>query len=489
MVAAGLLALLLVAEVAPFFKESAMKLQFLGANRQVTGSRHHLDTGDEKILVDCGMFQERPYLDRNWEPCPVPAGQIDAVILTHAHLDHCGLLPKLVQEGFRGPVYATAASADLVDLILRDSAQIQAEDVAFKRKRHRKEGRKPKHPVVPLYTMDDVERAVRRLEPVPYGEAVRISDRVSATFYDAGHILGSSIVELAVGSNGRAQRVVFSGDLGQWNKPILRDPTLVETADFVVTESTYGDRDHPVNHGIETELAELICATASAGGNVVIPTFAVERAQELMFHISRLVSDKRIPPIPIFLDSPMAVDVTGVFERHRDCFDEETWAMISSNRSPLRFPGLQLVASTEESRKINGMKQPTIIMATSGMCTAGRIKHHLTHNIQRPESTIVFVGYQVSGTLGRQILEGNPQVRIHGRLWKVRARIAQIHGFSGHADRSAILRWLGGFRVPPRRLFLTHGEEQVSLSLAAQIRESIEWQVSVPEYLQQVELA
>lgn len=466
-----------------------MHLQFLGANRQVTGSRHFLDTGDAKILVDCGMFQERPYLDRNWQPCPIPAGKIGAVILTHAHLDHCGLLPKLVREGFRGPVFSTSASADLADLILRDSAEIQAEDVAFKKKRHRKEGRKPNHPVVPLYAMEDVERAVRRFELVRYGKPVRISDSVSATFHDAGHILGSSIVELVVNRDGRARRIVFTGDLGQWNKPILQDPTLLDSADFIVMESTYGDRDHHVNHGIESELAELISTTISAGGNVVIPTFAVERAQELMFHISRLVSAHRIPPVPVFLDSPMAVDVTAVFERHHECFDEETWSMIASNRSPLRFPGLSLVSSSEESRQINDLKQPAIIMATSGMCTAGRIKHHLVHNIQRPESTILFVGFQVPGTLGRQILDGNPQVRIHGRMWRVRAKVAQIHGFSGHADRLALLRWLAGFRIPPRRLFLTHGEEQVSLKLAAQVRESLDWQVSVPEYLQQADLA
>ncbi|NUQ60897.1 MAG: MBL fold metallo-hydrolase [Pirellulales bacterium] len=466
-----------------------MKLQFLGANRQVTGSRHCVEAGGTRILVDCGMFQERPYLDRNWEPCPVPAGKIDAVILTHAHLDHCGLLPKLVREGFRGRVFTTAASADLVDLILRDSAQIQAEDAAFKQKRHRKEGREPKHPVVPLYTIEDVQRAVRHLDTVRYGEPTGITDTVSATFHDAGHILGSSIVELAVTENGKTERLVFSGDLGQWNKPIIQDPTLLESADYLVMESTYGNRDHPVNHGIESELAEVINATASAGGNVVVPTFAVERAQELMFYISRLVSERRIPAIPIFLDSPMAVDVTAVFERHRECFDEETWALISSGKSPLRFPGLKLVSTTEESRKINDLRFPAIIMATSGMCTAGRIKHHLAHNIQRPESTLLFVGFQVPGTLGRQILDGDPQVRIHGRMWKVRAKVAQIHGFSGHADRSGLLRWLGGFRTPPRRLLLTHGEEQVSLDLAARVRQSLGSEVSVPEYLEQVALA
>jgi len=465
-----------------------VKLQFFGAACQVTGSRHYLEAGGVKILVDCGMFQERQYLDRNWEPSPVPPAGIDAVLLTHAHLDHCGLVPRLVGEGFRGPVLTTPASADLVEIILRDSAEIQMEDVAYKKRRHQKEGRRGKHPEVPLYTPGDVERTLPLVQSVPYEQAAKINENVWATFHDAGHILGSAVVELTVSQGDRLQRVLFSGDLGQWDRPILRDPTVFAEADFVVMESTYGNRDHDSHESIESQLDRVINETVQGGGNVVIPTFAVERAQELVFYISRLVRARRIPDVPVFLDSPMAADVTEVFCRHRECFDEEAWQMISSGESPLRFPGLNVVRGVEESKAINDLKEPAIIMATSGMCTAGRIKHHLRQNIKRPESTILFVGYQVRGTLGRQILDGNPEVRIHGRQWRVRARVEQIHGFSGHADRTALLRWLSAFKSPPRHLFLIHGEEESSLSLADRVRRELGWQVDVPEYQQEVEL-
>lgn len=465
-----------------------MKLRFLGATRQVTGSRYYLEANGSRILIDCGMFQEHDYLDRNWEPCPVSPKKIDAILLTHAHLDHCGLLPRLHHEGYRGPIFATAPSVDLAELILLDSAQIQAEDAAFKQKRHRKEGRRGKHPELALYDTQDVQRTMSLFESVPYLEQVKIHDGVSATFYDAGHILGSAVVEVMVHENGQEQRILFSGDLGQRDMPILCDPTVFQQADFVVMESTYGDHDHQRDESIQTQLATVINETIQAGGNVVIPTFAVERAQELMFHLSRLIDNKRIPQVPIFLDSPMAVHVTRVFEHHAGYFDEETRHLIRSGHSPLRFPGLKLVSSVEESRAINDLTEPAIIMASSGMCTAGRIKHHLRHNIKRPESTILFVGFQVRGTLGRQLLDGNAEVRIHGLWWPVRARIAQIQGFSGHADRSALLRWLGNLRMPPRQLFITHGEEPVSLDLAEHVRDTMGWPVTVPKYLQAVDL-
>lgn len=465
-----------------------MKVQFLGANRQVTGSRHYLEAGGAKILVDCGMFQERPYLDRNWEPHPVEPARLDALILTHAHLDHCGLVPRLVREGFQGPIITTAASADLAELILRDSAHIQVEEAAYKKRRHQKEGRRAKHPEIPLYTTEDVERALPLFRPVDYQRAVRINDQTSVTFHDAGHILGSAIVELNVRRDGQARRVLFSGDLGQWDTPIVRDPTVFDSVDYLVMESTYGDRDHPQRQSIESQLAEVINETIGGGGNVVIPVFAVERAQEVMYHISRLVRADRIPDVPIFLDSPMAADVTDVFLRHRECYDEETWQLIISGEPPLRFPGLTMSRSVDQSKAINDLQQPAIIMATSGMCTAGRIKFHLRRNIQRPESTVLFVGFQVPGTLGRQVLDGNAQVRIHGRHWQVKARVAQIEGFSGHADRTALLRWLSTLKSPPRHLFLTHGEQQASRSLAEHIHDAMGWQVSVPEYKELVEL-
>ncbi len=470
-----------------------MQLQFLGANRQVTGSRYCLKAGGATILIDCGMFQERKYLDRNWEPSPLPPKKIDAAVLTHAHLDHCGLLPRLVGEGFKGPVFATAATADLAELILEDSAGIQAEDIAYKKRRHRKEGRKAKHPEVTLFTPKDVRRTLSRFQRVAYQQPVRINDRVSAVFHDAGHILGSAMVELKVRENGDTRRLVFSGDIGQWDKPIIRNPSVFTQADFVVMESTYGNRNHD-DHGedrgdVPSQLARIISHTIKGGGNVVIPTFAIERAQELIYHIGRLLDAGRIPDVPVFLNSPMAIDATEVFRRHRECFDEDAWRLISSGSFPLRFPKLTMTHSVDESKAIGRLREPAVIMATSGMCTAGRIKHHLRNNITRPESTILFVGYQARGTLGRQILDGNPEVRIHGRSWRVKARIEQIHGVSGHADRAGLLRWLGSLKSPPQQVFLTHGDEDQSLALADHVRDQMHWPVTVPEYQQKVELA
>lgn len=465
-----------------------MKLQFLGAARQVTGSQYLVEADGAKILVDCGMYQEREFLARNWEPGPVPPNKLDAILLTHAHLDHCGLVPKLVAEGFRGRIIATEATADLAGLVLHDSAEIQAEDVAYKKKRHKREGRKGKYPVKPLYTTREVARTLKLLERVPYQQPVAIGDGLSAVFHDAGHILGSAIIELSAARNGRTRRLVFSGDLGQWNKPIVRDPTGLAEADLIVMESTYGARDHEAPDNVESRLAEVIVETAQQGGNLVVPVFAIERAQELVYHVSRLLSAKRIPKLPVFLDSPMAADVTEVFRRHKDYFDREAWQMIASGDSPLGFPGLTMTRSVEQSKAINEHQGPAIIMATSGMCTAGRIKFHLRRNIVRPESTILFVGYQARGTLGRGIVQRQPEVRIHGRQYHVKARVEQIQGFSGHADRSALMRWLGFFQKPPEHLFLTHGDEDEALSLAERVREELGWEVSVPEYRDVAEL-
>ncbi len=465
-----------------------MKLSFLGANRQVTGSQYCLEAGGSKILIDCGLYQERAYLQRNWEPSPVPVDELDALLLTHVHVDHCGLIPKLAQQGFRRPIYCTPPSIDLAGIILRDAAHIQMEDAAYKKKRHRKEGRQSKHPEIPLYTDEDALAALPLFQPAAYGETIRVSDAIAVTFHEAGHILGSAMLELQVTEGDRRRRLLFSGDVGQWDKPLMKDPTTFDEADYVVMESTYGDRDHPDEGDIETQLCDVINQTASHGGAVIIPTFAVERAQEVMYHISRLVYADRIPDLQIFLDSPMAVDVTQIFRKHRDCFDDETWQLIDSDEPPLRFAGLQLVRSVQDSKAINSVRVPCVIMATSGMCTAGRVKHHLKDRIGDPRNTVLFVGYQGRGTLGRQILEGKQSVRIHGRMRNVRAKIQQIHGFSGHADRGALLRWLAALQHPPRHLFLTHGEEEVSLGLADHIRAEMGWSVSVPSYRDSVEL-
>jgi len=464
-----------------------VKLQFLGANRQVTGSQYYLQAGKTRLLIDCGMFQERPYLDRNWDPLPVPPREIDALLLTHAHLDHSGLIPKLVREGFRGKILATSASVDVAEIVLRDSAHIQVEDAAYKRKRHRKEGRTGKHPEIPLYDVNDVEEALPYFRAVPYYQPIEL-DGVTIRFLDAGHILGSAFLVVDAKENGRQRRIVFSGDLGSPDRPILRDPDSIHEADYLVIESTYGDRDH--NHGpsVEDQLVKVVRETSARGGHVVIPVFAVERAQELLFYFSRLYRSGRLPPLPIFLDSPMAVRITEVFRRHRECFDQETQSLIDNDQSPFNFPNLRLVTTVEESKQINTYNVPSVIMATSGMCTAGRIKFHLRNNIVRPESTILFVGYQSRGTLGRQILDKNPYVRIHGKEWPTRARIEQIQGLSGHADRKGLLSWVSQVKSPVKSVFVTHGEENASLAFAEMVRSQLTWRTSVPQYMDEVEL-
>jgi metallo-beta-lactamase family protein len=397
-------------------------------------------------------------------------------------------LPKLVGEGFRGKILTTPATADLVDVVLRDAAKIQEEDAAYKKKRHRKEGRKGKHPVKPLFTERDVERTLPMLKNVPYRHNVQVSDHVSVSFHDAGHILGSAMIEVTVQENGHPRRLIFSGDIGQWDKPIIRDPSIFSLADYVIMESTYGVREHESLTSVEKRLAKVISETIEGGGNVVIPTFAIERAQELIYHLGSLIYDRQIPDVPVYLDSPMASEVTNVFRHHRDCFDEEAWARIMDGDAPLTFPGLRLVQSTEESKAINRVKSPVIIMATSGMCTAGRIKHHLIHNITRPESTLLFVGYQAHGTLGRHILNGPADVRIHGRTWPLRARVERLDGFSAHADGPTLMRWLGFLKEAPRKVFLTHGEEESSIGLSRKIRDEKGWETAVPQYQQTVEL-
>jgi len=457
-----------------------LRIQFLGAARQVTGSCYFVEAGGLRLLVDCGLFQERAYLERNWLPFSIPPESLSYVLLTHVHLDHSGLLPKLVREGFAGEILTTAASADLLPLVLLDSARVQEEDAAYKKKRHQKEGRKGPYPEVPLYTEDEASRVSAYLNPVSYHEARMLRRNVAVRFYDAGHILGSAMIELNVREDGRTWSILFSGDIGQRNKPLVRDPAVFEQADAVIMESTYGARKHQDPADVETMLSEFIKEAVEAGGNLVIPVFAVERAQELLFHLSRLVRKKLIARLPVFLDSPLATDITKVFLRHPECLDKETLGLFRSGQSPFQFTGLQTARTADESKAINSLRQPAIILAGSGMCTGGRIKHHLRHNISRPESTILFVGYQAVGTLGRQILEGRPEVRILGELHPLRARIREIKAFSGHADRDGLLSWIGHFRQPYPQIFLTHGEKEVAEALAKTLRENEKFSVFIP---------
>lgn len=460
-----------------------MKLVFLGANRQVTGSRYCLEAAGTRIMIDCGMVQEREYLGRNWESCPLAPDSFDGLLLTHVHIDHCGLIPKFVRDGYKNSIYATPPSVDLVEIMLRDAAKIQVEDARYKKRRHQREARTGKHPVIPLYTERDVENALPLFEAVPYKKTFRIGEAFEVTFHDAGHILGSASIEVVATEDGVSRRFIFSGDIGQWDRPLMKDPTTFTQADFVIMESTYGDRDHKETEDVELQMEKIVNRTLDRGGNVIIPTFAVERAQELMYHIGRLVYQNRIPQLPVFLDSPMAVDVTNVFRQHVSSMDVEAQKLKEVLAPPMQLPEyFNLVKSVEESKAINSIKAPAIIMAASGMCNAGRIKHHLRANIGGPENTILFVGYQARGTLGRQILEGNQEVRIHGQMRRVKAEIEQIFGFSGHGDRSDLLAWLSSFQQRPRQVFLTHGEEKASLALARDIENEFQWNVSVPAY-------
>jgi metallo-beta-lactamase family protein len=334
----------------------------------------------------------------------------------------------------------------------------------------------------------DVDQCAPLFQAVKYGQAVRVTPQVTARFFDAGHILGSAMIQLDVEENGRHTRIVFSGDIGQHDKPIVRDPSYLQDADYVVMESTYGDRNHLKDADTETQLAEVVSDAVRRGGNVVIPTFAVERAQELVYHFGRLIHAGRIPALPIFLDSPMAVDVTKVYLKFHDYCDEALLQMVADQRAPFVFETMKYVRTATESKQINFVKPPAVIMASSGMCNAGRIKHHLKNNIEKPEATILFVGHQGEGTLGRQIVDRQPRVRIHGQLFNVRAKIDQIYGFSGHADHDGLMRWIGAFKRPPKRVFLTHGEEEVALKLAREISQKHAYATYVPHYQEEIEL-
>lgn len=461
-------------------------LRFLGAARNVTGSSYLVEANGTRVLVDCGLFQEREFQGRNWDPFPVPPDSIDAVLLTHAHLDHCGLLPKLARDGFRGPVFCTGATAEITAIILMDAAHIQEQDAEYKRRRHEREGRRGPYPEIPLYTTADAAACLPQLSPVDYGKEIKIGGSIRATFLDAGHVLGSSIIRLRVGEGGASRTIVFSGDLGRWDKVIMNDPTMVREADYVLVESTYGNRLHESVQDVDATLREVIISTAEKKGNVVIPTFALERAQEVLYHLNGLVENNHIPHLPVFLDSPMAAKVTDVYERYPGLMDKETLRLIRQGDEPFDFPGLKVVATADESMAIAEHNGSAIIIAGSGMCTGGRIKHHLVNNIGRPESTILFVGYQARGTLGRQIVDGAKEVRILGLKHPVLARIARIDGLSAHADREELMRWLSGLSRAPRRVFVVHGEEEASTEFAANLTKKTGWKTHVPRYLEQV---
>lgn len=474
----------------------AMSVTFLGAAQNVTGSSYAVDVDDTTVLVDCGLYQERSLRDRNWAAFPVPPARIKAVLLTHAHLDHCGLLPKLVREGFGGSVYCTPATADIARIVLLDAAKIQEEDAYNKSKRHAREGQQGPYPDLPLYTIRDAEAVLPCLTPVAYGMSVPVASGIKAVFFEAGHILGAAMIKLdlsagpaasaapAASAVSEARTILFTGDLGRRHLPILRDPALCRSADYVVMESTYGDRVHEATKDIPEALARILNETRQVGGKVVIPAFAVERTQELIYYLSTLLRAGKIPRLPVFIDSPMAIRVTEVFNRHKELFDEETKALMGPGDEPYEFPGMVLTADVKESKAINKVKGPAVIIAGSGMCNGGRIKYHLVNTISRKENTILFVGYQAMGTLGREILDGAKKVRILGQWYPVRARIEQLLGFSAHADREELLSWLKACAQPPRRIFVTHGEAAIAVAFAALVQEKTGWSAIAPAYNQ-----
>ena len=464
-----------------------MKLTFLGATRNVTGSRYLLETSKARILIDCGLFQEREFRYRNWEPFNTPPSSINAILVTHAHLDHCGFIPRICRQGFQGDIYCTHATADIAEVMLLDSAKLQEEDAAFKKKRHQREGRRGHYPEIPLYTVKDAEASLAYFtHRVNYKEKIVIGNGIEASFYDAGHVLGSAMIKLTLNEGAEKRTIIFSGDIGRWNVPILRDPTTFQEADYVLVESTYGDRLHGKQSDIAETLAEIINSTYNAGGHIVIPSFALERSQELLYYLNKLLIDKRIPQLPVYLDSPMAIKVTEIFKDYPSIYDQDMTRLLELNRSPFRFPGLKMTNGVEDSKAINNLSSPAIIIAGSGMCTGGRIKHHLVNNISRPESSILFIGYQARGTLGRHIVEGNKKVRILGQPRRIRARIEQLDGFSAHADRDELVKWLSAFKKPPRQVFVTHGESEVIERFCRYIKEKTGWKVAAPTYMSQV---
>jgi len=467
------------------------KLTFFGASRNVTGSCYLLETSDVRVLVDCGLYQERGYQDRNWQPFPFNPETLDAVFLTHAHLDHCGLLPKLVRDGYKGKIFCTQATAEIAQIILLDSAHLQEEDAIYKAERHSREGRHGPYPELPLYTVRDAEAVVPHFAAVEYGSCVKVGDVVEGCYYEAGHVLGSASIGININLDGEKRRIIFSGDVGEPDRPIINDPAIFYEADYVVIESTYGNRTHEEheNIDIQAQLRDCINEAVKAGGNIVVPSFALERSQEILYHLNELFLRKEIPPITVFLDSPMAIRITEVFKHHAELFDREMMQRLRQGNSPFRFDNLKIVQTTEESKAINYMKGSAIIIAGSGMVTGGRIKHHLANNITRPENTVLFIGYQAQRTPGRHLLDGAREVRLLGQTYPVRARVVKIDGFSAHADREGLLAWLSDMRKPPRCVFVTHGEETAATSFAEFLNKQTGWQTQVPAYQETVTLA
>lgn len=449
-----------------------MKLIFIGADHEVTGSCHYLNACGKHILVDYGMEQGV----NAFENCDLPVAEsmIDYVLLTHAHVDHSGMLPLLSARGFRGQILTTEATADLCSIMLRDCAHIQMQEAEWKnRKAKRSSGVEPHEPV---YTMEDAENAIKRIVPCPYDTKIDLCDGIQIRFTDVGHLLGSSSIEVWATEEGQMRKIVFSGDIGNKNQPLIKDPAKTEEADYVVMESTYGDRSHGIPGEYREELKQVLKETLRKGGNLVIPCFAVGRTQEILYFLRHLKNSHELPEFEnteVYVDSPLAVEATGIFMINtQECFDEEAMELVRRGINPISFPGLRLSVSTDESRAINADPKPKVILSASGMCDAGRIRHHLKHNLWRPECTILFAGYQAEGSLGRILLDGAKEVKLFGETISVKAGIARMSGISGHADREGLVRWVTHIVPAPKKVFVVHGEDTVTDRFAALLCDS-----------------
>jgi len=473
-------------------------LQFLGAAGTVTGSKHLINTRDDsshqpglQLLIDCGLFQgAKEWRLRNWEDTPVPARDIDAVILTHAHLDHCGWIPRLAKEGFKGPIFATPPTIDLCSVILTDSGHLQEEEARF----HNKKKSSKHHPALPLYTLQEAEDSMGLFRPVPFDETRQLSPQLSFRFVRAGHILGSSMVELFWGGDAKARKLLFTGDIGrvpmQPNAPgrlVHAGPERNEDPEILVMESTYGNRAHP--HGdVRPHLAEIISQTVNRGGSVVVPAFAVERTQKFLFLIKELMESSQIPRVPVFVDSPMAIKAVEIFMKYTEEFNEEARQLVQKYGSPLTWAGFHFAPKQEDSRKINEMRYPCIIVSSSGMVTGGRILHHLLLRLPDPRNQVLFIGFQAPGTRGETIKSGARSVRIFSEEVPIRVQVAALEQFSDHADTEELLGWLRTFKAPPNNTFLVHGEPEAASRLQQVISSQLGWNVKIAHWLEKVPL-
>ncbi len=459
-----------------------MKIRFCGATKGVTGSCHLFESGEHKVLLDCGQFQGGKQQDAmNFEDFPFDPTSIECVILSHAHIDHCGRLPLLAKRGFSGKIYCTDATADLLEIMLKDSAYIQEKEAEWQNRKNQRAGRAL---IDPLYTVQDAEEALKLVQPVLYDQLIEINPEMKVVFNDAGHILGSAIIEIWVREGDKESKIVFSGDIGMTQRPILRDPTFIRKADYVIMESTYGDRNHPIKGSGAPELIDIVLKTTARGGNVVIPSFAVGRTQELIYEFNKYYEDHSevqaaLDKINVYVDSPMATSATEVFRRNAQVFDDEMREMILKGDNPLDFKNLIFTRSSDESQQLNFNTSPKIIISASGMCEAGRIRHHLKHNLWDKRNSIVFVGYQAQGTLGRALIEGAKTVALFGEEISVNAELYNLEGFSGHADQNGLFTWISGFEKKPKKVFLVHGEESAKQTLAGIINEKLGFDTEV----------